>query len=272
MTINSSVHCSETTSLLRTPPEQLPSFVGDTSPDASQNDKGNKLFTYACLLGSAVAAVLFIWVNSHVYTDLQTQTSPFASGYGGMRVHLEGVTEGVYLRVDSTEEGQGAVVATESIPWAAGSSLTVALGAQDCWCLQATWSGKWLTAVAGGAVVAHSEDGRDATCFEATTMSDRDSSSSRVGTHADDTLLSFRVSDTDTETGGWLTLVPDAAGSNETSSSQLTYYLTTTSTKEDTSVFRVHVVDLLKGVNLGRCPLYAVSTVAVKYLGVCSYN
>jgi hypothetical protein len=248
MATNSSVRCTETTSLLRASSDQASSPCdGNASPATLHKDKDNtRPIVYACFLGCAIVTALFVWISNHSYDHFQ---SPQLSRRGNTRVYLEGVEEGLFVRVDSSAEGNGEVVATEAIPWAAGSALTVVLGDQDCWQLKSTWSGKWLTAVTGRSVQAYSEDARDATCFEAVTMPVGDFSSSKMVLDRDDeTLLSFRVLNTEE----WLSLAP-APAVGDTSSMKQRHLLTTTTEKENTSVFRVQEVALLKGVNLGEC-------------------
>ena len=240
-----SVRSTETTRLLGTSPDQLSSIEIENSNHATvHRNKDNKRVLYACLLGFVAVASLFVWISMHSYDHFQSFSLEMNDG-GSMRVYLEAEEEGVYLRIDSSEKNQGVVIATESIPWASGSSLTVVLGSHDCWKLKSTWSGKWLVMTEHG-FHANTQKEHHATCFEAVSMPLNDFPSSRNEMTANDKLLSFRVTDTNV----WLTLSQDAVPSDFTGFKPK-YALTTTTATTDITVFRVHMVDLLKGVNLG---------------------
>ena len=245
----SSVHCSETSRLLHYPSEEGRGrgnnneeiIKNGLNNNNNQNQKHKNLVIFSISIGCIFVALLLLWISSHSYDHFE---SPYLDLHDEKaRIYLQEVEEGVFLRIDSTVEGNGAVIGTETMPWVSGSSLTVVVDkGMNCWRLRSTWSGTWLTAIAGSNVRAISKDYRDATCFEAFAMPQRDFSFGK-DLKSDEHLLSFRVS----KTSEWvsLSLVDSSRGSKSK------FFAHTTSKKGKAAVFRLKFLDILKGVNLG---------------------
>ena len=179
--------------------------------------KGYNRFAWIAILAFVAAtSLIFFRIGKSSYHKLH---NPYIKS--GIRVQLQ-LEGGKFVRVADV------LVATETIPWLAGSTFEVELGPNDCWRLKSMKTNRWVSYSnkSKNYFSASESKAHHALCFEVYQLPDQRAH------------LSLQVGNTNM----WVTAL-------ELPDNRLG--LTVTGSKEAKAVFHISSVNRLTGVNLG---------------------